>query len=374
MSENIRKLAGSIRNPLTGKSLEEEGRLIDCLEKDGELSVTYSREGIDPFTKRKIEDAFVLSFKKQYSEEKIRIKTVSKDSTDIYGHEVKPASLKTGHGTIGEKRKVFNVDHVVCISSCKGGVGKSTVAVNLALALTHLGKKVGILDADIYGPSLPTLLNQSSTQPRATGDKKIEPIKVYGLEFISFGLFIPESDPVIWRGPMLGGILNQFLFDVKWSRLDYLVVDLPPGTGDIQLSLAQNVEIDGVIVVSTPQKVALLDAKKGLNMFKKVNVPILGMIENMSYFVPEDDEEKKYFIFGRDGVKKSAEELGIPFMGEIPLETALRETSDQGNPYMNHKNFIDRPVWKSYMKISREIDNLLKKGSGKSGIWNRLFK
>ena len=377
MSEKIREMVGSIKNPLTGKSLEEEGRLIECLEKDGGLSVTYSREGIDPATKRRIEDAFVLSFKNQYPEEKIWIKTVSKDSADVYQRkegEKQPASLKVGHGTVGNRRKVPNVGRVVCVSSCKGGVGKSTVAVNLALSLTHLNKKVGILDADIYGPSLPTLLNQTSAQPKSTGDKKIEPIQVYGLKFISFGLFIPESDPVIWRGPMLGGVLNQFLFDVDWGKLDYLIIDLPPGTGDVQLSLVQNVEIDGAIIVSTPQKVALLDTRKGLNMFKKVNVPILGMVENMSYFVPEDDREKKYYIFGKDGVKKSAEELKIPFFGEIPLEIALQETSDQGNPYMNHKNFADRPVWKSYMKISQEIDNLLKKDLGKSGIWNRLFK
>ena len=197
----------------------------------------------------------------------------------------------------------------------KGEWEKSTVAVNLALALTHLGRKVGVLDADIYGPSLPTLLNQSSAQPKSTEDKKIQPIEVYGLEFISFGLFIPESDPVIWRGPMLGGVLNQFLFDVKWSQLDYLILDLPPGTGDVQLSLVQNVEIDGAVIVSTPQKVALLDTKKGLNMFKKVNIPILGMIENMSYFVPEDDRKKKIFYFRQRWSKKVCCRVGGSFFG-----------------------------------------------------------
>ena len=374
MSDTIADMAASIRNPLTGKTLGEEGRLIGCEERDGGLSVTYSRDGIDPSTKRRIEDAMVLSFKNQYPEEKIWVKTVSKDSADIQGKGSPPASLKVGHGTVGNKRRVPDVERVVCISSCKGGVGKSTVAVNLALSLAHLGRKVGILDADIYGPSLPTLLNQRTARPKSTEDKKIEPIKAHGLEFISFGLFIPESDPVIWRGPMLGGVLNQFLFDVKWGQLDYLILDLPPRTGDIQLSLVQNVEIDGAVIVSTPQKVALLDTKKGLNMFKKVNIPILGMVENMSYFVPEDDREKKYFIFGRDGVRKSAEELGVPFMGEIPLETALRETSDEGNPYMSNKNFSDRPTWESYMKISREIDNLWKKGSGMGGLWKKFFK
>ena len=375
MSEEIRKMASSVKNPLTGKSLEEEGRLIDCTMKDGGLVITYSREGIDPSSKRKIEDAFVFSLKNHYPEEKIWVKTVSKDSTDIYKQEkIQSASLKVGHEKVGKKRKVANVDRVICVSSCKGGVGKSTVAVNLALALTHLKRKVGILDADIYGPSLPTLLNQSSVQPKSTKNKKIEPVKAYSLEFISFGLFIPESDPVIWRGPMLGGVLNQFLFDVQWGQLDYLIVDLPPGTGDIQLSLVQNTEIDGAIIVSTPQKVALLDTKKGLNMFRQVGVPILGMVENMSYFVPEDDKEKKYFIFGKDGVKESAEELGVPYLGGIPLELPLRETSDQGRPYMNNKDFADRSAWKSYMQISQKVDNLLKKDLGNKGIWNKLFK
>ena len=365
-------MVGSIKNPITGKSLHEEGRLKDCREKDGGLLVTYSRDGIDPSTKRRIEDAIVLSLKNQYPEEKIWVKTVSKDSSDVYreGGE-RTASLKVGHGTVGNKRSIPNVERVLCVSSCKGGVGKSTVAVNLALALIHSGRRVGILDADIYGPSVPTLLNQSSAKPKSLGNKKIGPIEAYGLKFISFGLFIPESDPVIWRGPMLGGVLNQFLFDVEWGHLDYLVMDLPPGTGDVQLSLVQNVEIDGVVIVSTPQKVALLDTKKGLNMFRKVNVPILGMVENMSYFVPEDDRKKKYFIFGRDGVRGSSEELGVPFLGEIPLEMAIQEMSDRGSPYMNHEDFSDRPAWKSYMKISREIDKLLKKGSG--GIWSRMF-
>ena len=374
MSEKVTGLVGSIKNPLTGESLAEEGRLVDCREKEGGLSITYSRDGIDPDTKRRIEDAIVLSLKNQYPEEKIWIKTVSKDSSDVYGkREESPASLRVGHGTVGKKKRIPGIARVVCVSSCKGGVGKSTVSVNLALSLLRSGKKVGILDADIYGPSVPTLLNQSGAQPKSAGNKKIEPLRAYGLEFISFGLFIPESDPVIWRGPMLGGVLNQFLFDVQWGELDYLIIDLPPGTGDVQLSLVQNVEIDGVAVVSTPQKLALLDTRKGLNMFKKMEIPVLGMIENMSYFVPEDDLGKKYFIFGKDGVKKSSAELGVPFMGGIPLEMAIQETSDQGNPYMNHQEFSGRPAWKSYMKISQKIDNLLKKGSGKGGIWSKVF-
>ena len=246
--------------------------------------------------------------------------------------------------------------------------------MNLALALKIQGKKVGLLDGDIYGPSVPILLGQRNIHPKAASKegKKIEPINIHELKFISFGSFIPESDPVIWRGPMLGGVLNQFLFDVDWGELDYLVIDLPPGTGDIQLSLIQNVKIDGTVVVSTPQQVALLDTKKGLNMFKRMNIPVLGMIENMSYFVPEDDQNKKYFIFGKGGVEKVAHELDVPFLGGIPLATSIRETSDLGNPYMNHKEFDKDFVWKSYMEISQKLDKIFNNGPTKK-FWNKLF-
>ena len=372
MSEIVDKVIGSVTNPLTGKSLASEGRIVDCSDKEGDLHVTYSREGIDPATKRKIEDAIVLAVGNEYPSKRVWVKTVSQDSKDVYGGKESPAALKTGHGTIGEKKRISGVDKVLCVSSCKGGVGKSTVAVNLALSLKDRGRKVGILDADIYGPSLPTLLNQREAKPKAGENKKIRPISVYDLKFISFGLFISESDPVIWRGPMLGGVLNQFLFDVEWGELDYLIVDLPPGTGDIQLSLVQNTHIDGALVVSTPQRIALLDTKKGLNMFKKVNVPILGMIENMSYFVPEDDRTKKYFIFGKGGVEKTAAELSVKFLGEIPLEIVVQETSDMGNPYMNHKEFEGRPVWKSYRELAQKVDGLFKENAT-GGFWGKFF-
>ena len=223
---------------------------------------------------------------------------------------------------------------------------------------------------------MPMLLNQRGTKPGATDDKKILPIDAYGIPFISFGLFINEKDPVIWRGPMLGGVLNQFLFDVAWEGLDYLIIDLPPGTGDMQLSMIQATDIDGAIVVSTPQDVALLDSKKGLAMFNQVKVPILGMVENMSYFVPDDNQSKKYFIFGEGGVKKAAQELNVNLLAEIPLEIALREGSDTGKPYMNEKKYEGRPVWNAYMSLAKNVDQCFNEQSTTDepkGFFKRLF-
>ena len=237
------------------------------------------------------------------------------------------------------------------------GVGKSTFAVNLAVSLKNQGHKVGILDADIYGPSVPLLMGKRNAKPEAVGEK-ISPIESHGVKFVSFGLFVEESKAVIWRGPMLGGVLKQFLFDVNWGDLDYLIIDLPPGTGDMQLSLIQQVEIDGVITVCTPQEVAALDAFKSIEMFTKLKVNQLGVVQNMSYFTT-DESDKKYYIFGKGNLKDKCTDLGINLLGEIPLEIELREGSDNGIPYMTEEKFNIRPVWNSFMKISKEITEKL---------------
>ena len=368
MNETITRLLGVIINPNNGKTLKEEGRIIEIKADQNELLFKYKRDGITPEQKKIIESSISLAVNEYYSLEKITILTVSENSADVLTGKTftpvdqknsKPAAaeIKTGHGPVGaNKKRVSGAKKVIAFSSCKGGVGKSTVSVNLAFALKNLGKKVGLLDADIYGPSIPMLLNQRGAKPGATPEKKILPIDAYGIPFISFGLFINEKDPVIWRGPMLGGVLNQFLFDVAWEDLDYLIIDLPPGTGDMQLSMVQATDIDGAIVVSTPQDVAVLDSKKGLNMFSQVKIPILGMVENMSYFVPDDAPSKKYYIFGEGGVKKAAAELDVNLLAEIPLELALREGSDNGHPYMNDKKFEGRPVWNAYMNLAKNIE------------------
>jgi ATP-binding protein involved in chromosome partitioning len=222
------------------------------------------------------------------------------------------------------------VKAIVAVASGKGGVGKSTTAVNIALALAQAGLRVGILDADIYGPSLP-LLFAIDEKPRSANGKKILPIEKYGVKCMSIGFLVPADTPTIWRGPMVMGALQQLMGDVEWGELDAMIVDMPPGTGDAQLTMAQRVPLAGAVIVSTPQDLALIDARKGLNMFRKVDVPVLGIVENMSYFVcPHCGERSDVFTHG--GARRAAETMGVPFLGEVPLDMAIREASDKGKP------------------------------------------
>ena len=228
------------------------------------------------------------------------------------------------------KPGIPGVKHIVAVASGKGGVGKSTTAVNLALALHAAGKRVGILDADIYGPSLPRLLGLSG-KPETVDGKVLKPMERYGVKAMSMGFLVEEDTPMIWRGPMVMSALTQLLREVAWGELDILVVDMPPGTGDAQLTMAQQVPLAGAVIVSTPQDLALIDARKGLNMFRRVDVPVLGIVENMSYFVAPDTG-KRYDIFGNGGAEREAERLGVPFLGAVPLTMEVRETSDAGTP------------------------------------------
>jgi ATP-binding protein involved in chromosome partitioning len=222
------------------------------------------------------------------------------------------------------------VRSIIAVASGKGGVGKSTTAVNLALGLSTLGLRIGILDADIYGPSMPRMLGLSG-KPVSHDGKVLEPMEAHGVKCMSMGFLVAEDTPMIWRGPMVMSALQQMLRDVNWGELDVMVVDMPPGTGDAQLTMAQQVPLAGAVIVSTPQDIALLDARKGLNMFRKVDVPVLGFIENMSYFkCPHCGERTD--IFSHGGAKTEAEKLGVDFLGELPLDIAIRETSDEGNP------------------------------------------
>ncbi len=231
----------------------------------------------------------------------------------------------------GDQELMPGVDNIIAVASGKGGVGKSTVAVNLACALARTGAKVGLLDTDIYGPSIPTMMN-THERPNITTQKKLIPLEKYGVKFVSMGLLVDPDQAMIWRGPMVTSAVKQFMQEVVWGDLDYMVLDLPPGTGDVQLTIVQTVPLTGAIVVSTPQNVALDDARKGVAMFKKVSVPVLGIVENMAYFVPPDMPEKKYHIFGEHGARDLAERMGINFLGEIPLEQSVRESGDTGKP------------------------------------------
>ena len=255
------------------------------------------------------------------------------------------------------KNKLVGIDNVIAISSGKGGVGKSTITSNLATSLSKMGFKVGILDSDIYGPSIPTMFDVESSRPASVKiDNKsmIEPIESYGVKILSIGFFTEPNQAVIWRGPMASKALNQMIFDTNWGELDFLLVDLPPGTGDIHLSIVQSIPLNGAIVVSTPQKVALSDAKRGISMFnqKNIDVPVLGLIENMAYFVPEDMPKKKYFIFGKDGVKNLADDSNVPFLGLVPLFKSIREASDFGHPASLQVNSL---ISKSFEEIAKNV-------------------
>jgi ATP-binding protein involved in chromosome partitioning len=240
-----------------------------------------------------------------------------------------------GHGQVPERQPIAGVKQVIAVSSGKGGVGKSTVAVNLACALAASGLRVGLLDADIYGPNAPTMLGVADRTPEVEGEgasQVLAPIETCGIAMVSMGLLIAENQPVIWRGPMLNGIIRQFLYQVAWGERDVVVVDLPPGTGDAQLSLAQAVPMAGVIIVTTPQQVSLQDARRGLAMFLQMGVAVLGVVENMSAFIPPDAPEKRYPIFGSGGGGKLAAEADVPLLAELPLEMPVREGGDSGRP------------------------------------------
>jgi ATP-binding protein involved in chromosome partitioning len=237
--------------------------------------------------------------------------------------------------SLPDRQGIAGVKNILAVSSGKGGVGKSTVAVNVAVALAQSGAKVGLIDADIYGPNAPTMLGLEGAsvmvQQGAQGEI-LEPAFNHGVKLVSMGFLIAKDQPMIWRGPMLNGVIRQFLYQVQWGDLDYLIVDMPPGTGDAQLTMAQAVPMAGAVIVTTPQNVALLDARRGLKMFQQLGVPVLGIVENMSYFIPPDMLEKQYDIFGSAGGEKTAQELQVPLLGCVPLEIPLREGGDRGLP------------------------------------------
>ena len=255
----------------------------------------------------------------------IKVETTPKADTPIKGEPIK------------------GISSIVAISSGKGGVGKSTVTSNIAVTLAQMGFQVGVLDADIYGPSIPTMMDMEGERPMSItvdGKSKMQPIENYGVKVLSIGFFTQPNQAVIWRGPMASKALNQMIFDAAWGELDFLLIDLPPGTGDIHLSIVQSLPISGAIVVSTPQNVALADAKKGIAMFQQdsIQVPVLGIVENMSYFTPQELPENKYYIFGKEGAKNLATDTKVPFLGEIPLVQSVREAGDVGRPAALQEN------------------------------------
>ena len=248
---------------------------------------------------------------------------------------------QAGHGQVAERQAIAGVKHVIAVSSGKGGVGKSTVAVNLACGLARQGLKVGLLDADIYGPNAPTMLGVADRTPEVQGsgsDQRMTPIESCGVAMVSMGLLIDPDQPVIWRGPMLNGIIRQFLYQVSWGERDVLVVDLPPGTGDAQLSLAQAVPMAGVVIVTTPQQVSLQDARRGLAMFRQMGIPVLGVVENMSAFIPPDRPDCRYALFGSGGGAQLAADYDVPLLAQIPMEMPVQEGGDTGRPIVINRS------------------------------------
>ena len=285
-----------------------------------------------------------------------KIKAAGFSELDVYttqrppeGH--RPLGGTANRGTIAPKAPIEGIKNIIAINSGKGGVGKTTCSVNIAISLAQLGYKVGLLDADITGPNVHLMLGVTE-KPHMTEDKRVQSLEAYGIKLISMGTLVDEDKPTIWRGPMLDGVIKQFLREVAWGELDYLVIDLPPGTSDAQLTLCQNVPLSGVVTITTPQDVALLDAKKGFIMFNKMNIPMLGIIENMSFFeCPHCSERTE--IFSHGGGQKVAEELGVEFLGAIPIELEVRTGGDEGKPITAANK--DHAISKSFRNIAEKI-------------------
>jgi len=312
-----------VRYPGTGKDLIESGMLEDDIRISGyevSFSLIFQKDN-DPFLKSVLKATEVAL--QTYVDPNI--------SAKIHTKFVKE------HAEISHQHSAIHAKHVIAIHSGKGGVGKSTVTANLAVALAKAGYRVGLLDADIHGPSMPKMFHTEDCRPVSVeedGRTLIEPIEQYGVKMLSIGFFVNPEQAVIWRGGMASNAIKQLIEDAHWGELDYFLIDLPPGTSDIHLTLISSIQLTGVIVVTTPQPVALVDARKGVEMFRneKVNVPILGLIENMAWFTPAELPQNKYYIFGKDGGKQLAEELDIPLLGQIPLVQSIREGGDDGLP------------------------------------------
>ena len=322
----------NVRYPGTGKDIVEMGFVSDDIHIDG-MKVSFSMlfdKPNDPFIKSVVKAA------------ETAILTYADPNIDIKGN----IEVRTKQVAPPQPAKLLSqVKNIIAISSGKGGVGKSTVSVNLAVALAKKGYKVGLLDADIFGPSLPKMFDEEEARPMlesVNGKELIIPVEKYGVKMLSIGFFVNRNDAVVWRGAMAGNALKQLIADANWGDLDYFLIDFPPGTSDIHLTLVQTLAITGAVVVSTPQQVALADARKGINMFTndKVNVPILGLVENMAWFTPAELPENKYYIFGKDGAKNLAEEMNVPLLGQIPIVQSICEGGDNGTPVALNENSI----------------------------------
>ncbi|MEX0646156.1 MAG: Mrp/NBP35 family ATP-binding protein [Balneolaceae bacterium] len=328
--EQVKSALGHVMHPAYDKDLITLDLIQDLIVQDKYISFTLELPKKDDSLAAHLKKEITEAVHKFVDPEAILDVTVGiniSKQRELDGDEEAPSQQKQPE----QEQILPGVKNVIAVASGKGGVGKSTIAANLAVSLAQSGAKVGLLDTDIYGPSIPTMFGVTE-RPNITTKKKLVPIEKHGVHLVSMGFLVDTDQAMIWRGPMVTSAVKQFMQEVEWGELDYLVLDLPPGTGDIQLTIVQTVPLTGAIIVSTPQTVALDDARKGVAMFNKVQVPVLGIIENMAYFVPDDMPEKKYYIFGKHGARKLAQKLEVPFLGEVPLREQIRETSDSGTP------------------------------------------
>jgi ATP-binding protein involved in chromosome partitioning len=332
----------TVKDPATGQDVILR-RMIEGLKIEGNnVNFTLVLPSLNMGNKTELIFACIAAIQKEYPQAQTNVHTLARNT------EGASKSPQQGSAPKAPERPFPHLKNIIAVASGKGGVGKSTVAVNLALGLQALGAKVGIMDADVYGPSIPTMLGLQGQRPRLQevyGTPKMQPLMAYGLQVISIGNIIEPEQAVVLRGPRLAGVIKQFFNDTLWGELDYLVVDLPPGTGDVQLTLVQTVPVTGVVVVTTPQEVAVIDAVKAINMFllPQVNVPILGIVENMSWFTPDDMPDRQYKIFGEGGGKKLAKQSNSMLLGQIPLVMGIREGGDEGKPVV----VGDEPITKA---------------------------
>ena len=339
----------TVRYPGTGKNIVEMGMVEDDLRIAG-LHVSFSLifdKPTNPFLKSliKASEAAIHAYVSKDVEVEIKTKVA--------------ASANTGkpEATLNSQLSTLNLGNIIAVSSGKGGVGKSTVAANLAIGLARLGHRVGLLDCDIFGPSMPKMFDVENERPyseEVDGKAMIVPIEKYGVKMLSIGFFVNPDTPTLWRGGMASNALKQLIGEALWGDLDYFILDTPPGTSDIHLTLVQTLPITGAIIVSTPQQVALADARKGLNMYtnEKVNVPILGLVENMSWFTPAELPDNRYYIFGREGVKQLAEETGYPLLAQIPLVQSVCESGDEGTPAVLHP---ETPTGNAFLQLAARV-------------------
>lgn len=340
--QNVLKALETITMAGEGKNMVESGAVSNVVVFGNEVVVDLIMKTPALHIKKRAEDDIkkvISELVSANAEVKVNIRIVTPEKDEIKG------------------KSIPGIKNIIAIASGKGGVGKSTITANIAVTLAKMGFSVGVLDADIYGPSMPIMFDVADEKPLSVtvdGKSKMKPVENYGIKLLSIGFFTSPTQAVIWRGPMAAKALNQMIFDANWGELDFMLIDLPPGTGDIHLSIMQSLPITGAVIVSTPQFVALADAKKGVSMFLQdnINVPVLGIIENMAYFTPEELPDNKYYIFGKEGAKNLATDFDVPFLGEVPIIQSIREAGDYGHPAAMQASTITESV---FIEITKNI-------------------